>query len=158
MINITIDSKPMSVEEGATVLEACKTAGINIPTLCYLEKIQAIGACRVCLVEIEGVKDLVASCVMPVSDGMKIQTNNRRVREARKVVVELLLSEHEGDCKTCDRNEDCELQSIARDLGIRELRYEGENVMRVKRRRAVRMKAPPHWCATAPNASPAAGV
>jgi iron-only hydrogenase group A len=130
MINITIDNKPLSVEEGTTVLEACKQAGINIPTLCYLEKIQAIGACRVCLVEIEGVKDLVASCVMPVSEEMKIHTNNRRVREARKVVVELLLSEHEGDCQVCDRNEDCELQSIARDLGIRELRYEGEKAPR----------------------------
>jgi NADP-reducing hydrogenase subunit HndD len=132
MIDITIDRKPFSVEEGTTVLEACKQAGINIPTLCYLEKIQAIGACRVCLVEIEGVKDLVASCVMPVSDEMKIHTNNRRVREARKVVIELLLSEHEGDCQICDRNEDCELQSIARDLGIRELRYEGEKAPRCK--------------------------
>ena len=126
MINITIDGKSYSVEEETSVLEACKTAGIKIPTLCYLEKIQAIGACRVCLVEIEGVHDLVASCVMPVSEEMKIHTNNRRVREARKVVVELLLSEHEGDCQTCDRNEDCELQSIAHDLGIREIRYEGE--------------------------------
>jgi iron-only hydrogenase group A len=130
MIEITIDNKPFTVEEGTTVLEACKQADINIPTLCYLEKVQAIGACRVCLVEIENVKDLVASCVMPATGGMKIHTNNRRVREARKVVVELLLSEHEGDCKTCDRNEDCELQSIARDLGIRELRYEGEKAPR----------------------------
>jgi iron-only hydrogenase group A len=130
MINLTIDNTPLTVEQGTSVLEACKQAGINIPTLCYLEKIQAIGACRVCLVEIEGIKDLVASCVMPVSDGMEIQTNNRRVREARKVVVELLLSEHEGDCQTCDRNEDCELQSLAHDLGIRRLRYEGEKAPR----------------------------
>jgi iron-only hydrogenase group A len=130
MINLTIDNTPIEVEKGTSVLEACKQAGINIPTLCYLEKIQAIGACRVCLVEIEGVKDLVASCVMPVSEGMNIQTNNRRVREARRVVVELLLSEHEGDCQTCDRNEDCELQSIAHDLGIRRLRYEGEKARR----------------------------
>ncbi|MDF7823071.1 NADH-dependent [FeFe] hydrogenase, group A6 [Pontiellaceae bacterium B12227] len=130
MINITIDEKIYSVEEETSVLEACKTAGIKIPTLCYLEKIQAIGACRVCLVEIEGVHDLVASCVMPVSEDMKIHTNNRRVREARKVVVELLLSEHEGDCQTCDRNEDCELQSIAHDLGIREIRYQGEKAPR----------------------------
>ena len=92
MIDITIDGNAYLIEEGTTVLEACKQAGINIPTLCYLEKIQAIGACRVCLVEIEGVKDLVASCVMPVSEGMVIHSNNRRIREARKVVVELLLS------------------------------------------------------------------
>ena len=130
MIDITIDRKPFSVQEGTTVLEACKQAGINIPTLCYLEKIQAIGACRVCLVEIEGVKDLVASCVMPVSDEMKIHTNNRRVREARKVVAELLLSEHEGECQVCDRNEDCELQNISHDLGITKLRYEGAKAPR----------------------------
>ncbi len=130
MINCTIDNSPFEVAEGTTVLEACKQAGINIPTLCYLEKIQAIGACRVCLVEVEGVHDLVASCVLPVSDGMNVSTNNRRVREARKVVVELLLSEHEGDCQVCDRNEDCELQSIAHDLGITELRYEGEKAPR----------------------------
>jgi len=130
MINLIIDNTPFRVNEGTTVLEACRQAGINIPTLCYLEKIQAIGACRVCLVEIEGIKDLVASCVMPVSEEMKIHTNNRRVREARKVVVELLLSEHEGDCKTCDRNEDCELQNISHDLGITKLRYEGEKAPR----------------------------
>jgi iron-only hydrogenase group A len=130
MINLTIDNKPFAVEKGTTVLKACRLAGINIPTLCYLEKIQAIGACRVCLVEIDGIKDLVASCVMPVAEEMKVHTNNRRVREARKVVVELLLSEHEGDCKVCDRNEDCELQNIARDLGITKLRYEGEKAPR----------------------------
>ncbi len=130
MINLSIDNKPFSVEEGTTVLKACQLAGINIPTLCYLEKIQEIGACRVCLVEIEGHKDLAASCVMPVSEEMKVHTNNRRVREARKVVVELLLSEHEGDCKTCDRNEDCELQNISHDLGITKLRYEGEKAPR----------------------------
>ena len=132
MINLTIDNKAISVEEGTTVLEACKQAGIKIPTLCYMEKIQAIGACRVCLVEIEGVKDLVASCVMPAAEKMVIHTNNRRVREARKVVVELLLSEHEGDCQTCGRNEDCELQNIAHDMGIRTLRYEGEKAKRCK--------------------------
>jgi iron-only hydrogenase group A len=130
MINLTIDKSPFEVAEGTTVLEACKQAGINIPTLCYLEKIQTIGACRVCLVEIEGIHDLVASCVMPVSEGMNVSTNNRRVREARKVVVELLLSEHDGDCQVCDRNEDCELQNIAHDLGITKLRYEGEKAPR----------------------------
>jgi iron-only hydrogenase group A len=130
MINLTIDKSPFEVAEGTTVLEACKQAGINIPTLCYLEKIQTIGACRVCLVEIEGIHDLVASCVMPVSEGMNVSTNNRRVREARKVVVELLLSEHDGDCQVCDRNEDCELQNIAHDLGITRLRYEGEKAPR----------------------------
>jgi iron-only hydrogenase group A len=130
MINLTIDKKPLQVEEGLTVLEACRQAGIKVPTLCYLKGVQAIGACRVCLVEIEGVNDLVASCVLPVSEGMVVHSNNRRVRDARKLVVELLLSEHEGECQTCDRNEDCELQSLAHDMGIRELRYEGEKAPR----------------------------
>ncbi len=130
MINLTIDNNAISVKEGTTVLEACKQIGISIPTLCYLEKVQAIGACRVCLVEVDGVKDLVASCVMPVSEKMVVHTNNRRVREARKVVVELLLSEHEGDCQTCERNEDCELQNIAHDLGIRKLHYPGAKATR----------------------------
>jgi iron-only hydrogenase group A len=132
MINLTIDHMPLEVEEGTTVLEACRQAGINVPTLCYLEKVQAIGACRVCLVEIEGVNDLVASCVLPAAEGMVVHSSNRRVREARKLVVELLLSEHEGDCQTCDRNEDCELQNLAHDLGIRELRYEGEKAPRTQ--------------------------
>lgn len=132
MLNLTIDHVPVEVAEGTTVLEACKQAGITIPTLCYLEKIQAIGACRVCLVEIEGVPDLVASCVMPVSNGMNVLTNTRRVRDSRKLVVELLLSEHNGDCQVCDRNEDCELQNLAHDLGIRELRYQGEKASRHK--------------------------
>jgi len=130
MINLTINNTPLQVEEGSTVLEACRQVGINIPTLCYLEGVQAIGACRVCLVEVEGVQDLVASCVLPATEGMNVSTNNSRVREARKVVVELLLSEHDGDCQTCDRNEDCELQSLAHDMGIRELRYEGEKAPR----------------------------
>ncbi len=132
MINLTIDNMPLEVAEGTTVLEACRQAGINVPTLCYLEKVQAIGACRVCLVEIEGVNDLVASCVLPVSEGMVVHSSNRRVREARKLVVELLLSEHEGDCQTCDRNEDCELQNLAHAMGIRELRYEGEKAPRTQ--------------------------
>ena len=132
MIHLTIDNMSVEVHDGLTVLEACKQKGIKIPTLCYLEKIQAIGACRICLVEVEGVKDLVASCVLPAADGMKISTHTHRVREARKVVMELLLSEHDGECQTCERNEDCELQSIANDLGIRELRYEGEKAPRCR--------------------------
>jgi len=87
---------------------------------------QAIGACRVCLVEVEGAKNLVASCVTPVSEGMKVNTKSRRVRNARRTIVELLLSDHEGDCQTCDRNGSCELQSLAEELGIREVHHQGE--------------------------------
>ncbi len=125
MPNLTIDNIPVEVANGATILDAAKKSGIRIPTLCYLEGVQAVGACRVCLVEVEGAKTLVASCVMPASEGMKVLTNTKRVRDARRMVVELLLSDHEGDCQTCDRNDDCELQSVARELGIRKVTYEG---------------------------------
>ena len=126
MPTVTIDNVTVDAPQGATVLEAAKLAGINIPTLCYLKDVQAIGACRVCMVEVEGARTLLASCVTPVNDGMTIHTNSKKAREGRRAVVELLLSDHEGDCQTCDRNEDCELQSLARSLGIREITYPGE--------------------------------
>jgi NADP-reducing hydrogenase subunit HndD len=128
---ITIDNKRIEVPEGTTLLEAARQAGINIPTLCYLEGVQAIGACRVCLVEVEGAKTLMASCVTPAADGMEVRTNSRKVREARRTVVELLLSDHEGDCQLCDRNGDCELQSLARDLGIRDIEFQGAKSRRL---------------------------
>jgi iron-only hydrogenase group A len=126
MIKLTINNIPVEVPEGTTILNAARKAGIRIPTLCYVEGLQAIGACRVCIVEIEGVYALAASCSMPVSKGMKVLTNSRRVREARRMVVELLLSEHNGECQTCDRREDCELQSLAAELGIRSISFQGE--------------------------------
>jgi NADP-reducing hydrogenase subunit HndD len=126
MVKLTINNKPVEVPEGTSVLEAARGAGIRIPTLCYLENVQAIGACRVCLVEIEKAKTLVASCVMPVAEGMVVHTNSKRVRDARRAVVELLLSEHAGNCQTCDRNNDCELQTVAFELGIKEITYEGK--------------------------------
>jgi iron-only hydrogenase group A len=126
MITLTINNCPVTVNEGATILDAAKAAGIRIPTLCHFEGKPAQGACRVCLVEIKGAKTLSASCATPVANGMEIFTNTRRVREARRTVVELMLSEHDGNCQTCNRNDDCELQSIAREMGISEVRYEGE--------------------------------
>jgi NADP-reducing hydrogenase subunit HndD len=126
MINVTINNVPVTVPDQATILAAAKQAGITIPTLCFLQGYEAIGACRICVVEVEGAKALVASCSVPVTEGMKIHTNTRRVREARRTVMELLLSEHDGDCQTCERNEDCELQKIASDLGIQTVRYAGE--------------------------------
>jgi NADP-reducing hydrogenase subunit HndD len=128
---LTIDDKNVEVANGATILDAAKAAGVQIPTLCYLEKVQAIGACRVCLVEVEGAKTLIASCVAPAGEGMKVRTNSKRVREARRTVVELLLSDHAGDCQLCDRNGDCELQALARDLGIREVTYAGAKSRRL---------------------------
>lgn len=126
MINLTINNIPVKAPEGTTILTAAKKAGIRIPTLCFIEGLQTIGACRVCVVEVEGARNLIASCSMPVGKDMKVLTNTRRVREARRTVVELLLSEHNGDCQTCDRNEDCELQGLAAELGIREVSYDGE--------------------------------
>ncbi|OGV62539.1 MAG: ferredoxin [Lentisphaerae bacterium RIFOXYC12_FULL_60_16] len=125
MPKLMIDDKEVIVADGSTVLEAARQSGIHIPTLCYLENIQAIGACRVCLVEVEGAKTLVTSCTMPATENMKVFTRTKRVREARRMVVELLLSEHDGNCQTCDRNNDCELQALANELGIRDLPYEG---------------------------------
>jgi iron-only hydrogenase group A len=130
MIQLTINSVPVEVSEGTSILSAAKQIGVRIPTLCHVEGLQAIGACRVCIVEVEGARNLVASCSMPAGQGMKVSTNTRKVREARRAVVELLLSEHNGECQTCDRNEDCELQALAADLGIREISYSGEKTKR----------------------------
>ncbi len=131
MPKLTIDGIPVEVPDGTTILQAAKQVGIKIPTLCYLEEVQEIGACRVCVVEVEGARTLIASCVAPVTEGMKVHTKSKRAREARKTVVELLLSDHDGDCQICVRNEDCELQELARTLGIKEVRYEGEKSKRI---------------------------
>ncbi len=125
MPSLTIDNKRVQAAEGTSLLEAARQAGVHVPTLCYLEKVQAIGACRVCLVEVEGAKTLAASCVTPAGEGMKVHTNSKRVRDARRNVVELILSDHDGDCQLCSRSGDCELQSVARELGIREITYAG---------------------------------
>ena len=92
-----------------------------MPTLCYLKGVQSIGACRVCLVEIEGARTLVASCSQPAADGMVVKTSTPRVRRARKTVLELLLSEHDGNCQTCTRSDDCELRQLALEMGIFEI-------------------------------------
>jgi NADP-reducing hydrogenase subunit HndD len=125
MVNLTINGSPVQAPDGATVLDAARAAGVNIPTLCHLEHVQSIGACRVCMVEVEGARALVPSCVAPATEGMAVRTNTKRVRDARRTVVELLMSDHPADCKTCDRNDDCEFQALARDLGIREPRWQG---------------------------------
>ncbi len=126
MVKVYINNQEVQVPEDTLVLDAAKKAGVKIPTLCHMPGSEPKGACRVCLVEVEGARSLAASCSMPVFEGMKVFTNNKHVREARRTVVELLLSEHDGECPTCDRNDDCELQQIAREMGIKEIRYEGE--------------------------------
>ena len=126
MVSIYLNNIKHDVPEGTTVLAAAREAGIRIPTLCNLEGKEAKGACRVCLVEVEGAKSLVAACATPVSQEMKIHTSSKRVRDARKTVLELLLSEHDGDCTVCLRNEDCELKSLALEMGISDVHYEGQ--------------------------------
>ena len=125
MIHLTINGKAIEIAEGSTILQAAKSAGIQIPTLCFLEKREPLGACRVCLVEVEGARTLVAACSTPCTEGQVVHVNSPKARAARKQVVELLLSEHDGDCQTCERNEDCELRKLASDMGIRTVTYGG---------------------------------
>ena len=131
MIKLTIDQSEVVVPEGTSVLNAAIQAGIRIPSLCHLEGVHVSGGCRVCLVEVEGAKALQASCYMPVSEGLKIRTNTPKVRAARRTVMELLLSDHEGDCQTCVRSHDCEFLAVARDLDIRELHFTGAKHHRI---------------------------
>jgi NADP-reducing hydrogenase subunit HndD len=125
-IKVTVDNIPVEVPNGSTVLEAARKAGIYVPTLCHVDGHKPLGACRVCLVEVEGGRGLQASCALPATDGMVVRTNTKRVHDARKTVVELMLSAHAQDCNTCFRNLNCELQQIAKRLGIQENRFMGE--------------------------------
>lgn len=127
-VRVTIDGITVEVPSHYTVLEAAKEAGIDIPTLCYLKEINQIGACRICLVEIEGVRNLQTSCTYPVFDGMKVYTNTPKIREARRLNLELILSNHDRNCLTCVRSTNCELQALAKRLGVEEIRFEGENI------------------------------
>jgi len=124
MVTLTIDGKEIKVPMGSTILEAAKEAGIKIPTLCYLKDINEIGACRMCVVDV-GARSLQASCVYPVSDGLKVITNSPEVREARRVTLELILSNHEKKCLSCVRSENCELQKLAKDLNVNDTHFEG---------------------------------
>jgi NADH dehydrogenase/NADH:ubiquinone oxidoreductase subunit G len=126
MITLSINNVPVEMPEGTSLLGAARRAGIRIPTLCHVEGLQTIDACRVCVVEVEGARNLCASCAMPAEAGMKVFTNTARVRRARRTVVELLLSEHNGECQTCDRSEDCELAALAAELGVRDISFPGE--------------------------------
>jgi iron-only hydrogenase group A len=122
-MKITINHQPIEVDEGMTIWQACHDAGINIPSLCYFKDISANASCGVCVVEVKGVKTLLRSCITEVTEGMEIITDSPRVREARKVNVELLLANHPEDCLQCDRNLNCELQQLAFNLGINEKRF-----------------------------------
>ncbi len=118
MVNLVINSKHISVEEGSTILKAANANGIHIPTLCYLKDINEIGACRICVVEVKGVDRLTAACNTPVEEGMIVYTHSPKVMMARKVTLEIILSEHNYTCPTCTRSGNCELQFLSEEFGL----------------------------------------
>ncbi len=120
MINLKINGMPVSVPEGSTILQAAKAANIRIPTLCYLKDVQCVGSCRMCLVEATGARGLVAACVYPVSEGMEVRTNTPKVRQSRKMTLELILSTHKKKCLSCVRSMNCELQKLALEYNAEE--------------------------------------
>ncbi len=125
-VELIIDNTTVSVPEGSTIMEAAETLGIKIPRLCYHPDLSLEGACRVCIVEVEGVENFLPSCATAVRDGMKIKTNSPQIREARRDLVELILDNHPKECQTCDRDANCELQNLAYAMGVRERLFEGK--------------------------------
>ena len=125
-IKLTINNRQVEAYEGKTILEVARENGIHIPTLCYLKDYTGTGACRVCQVEVEGVRNLCAACVYPVREGMVVKTNSMRALDARRRVVELIVSNHSKDCLSCIRNTNCELQRLCQELGVREDAFNGE--------------------------------
>ena len=133
MVKITVDGKEIQAEASDTIRSAAKKAGVKIPALCYLKDQTPQGACRICLVEVEGARGLMASCTTPVTEGMVVNTRSENVIEARKFVVELLLSEGDHDCITCEANGECKLQKLAYDYGVNntDMKYKGEKSEKV---------------------------
>ena len=125
LVKLNIDGIDVEVPKGTTVLQAAKQINIDIPTLCYLKEINAIGDCRICIVEIEGRRGFVASCIQQAEEGMKVHTNTKSVIEARKIILDLILSNHNRDCLTCVRNGNCELQTLAMKFNVKDIKYEG---------------------------------
>ncbi|HHW45841.1 MAG TPA: 2Fe-2S iron-sulfur cluster binding domain-containing protein [Clostridiales bacterium] len=126
MVNLKINGIPVTVPENYTILEAAREIGIEIPTLCYMWKMNEIGACRICVVEVKGARSLVASCVYPVSEGMEVQTNTLKIQKARKTTLELILSNHDKNCLSCVRSGSCELQKLCHDFGVDSARFDGD--------------------------------
>lgn len=123
MLNITVNNQKLEAMEGETIVSACRRNGIHVPTLCEVKGLPPVGACRICIVEVEGMPNLVTSCSVPVTEGMKILTHSPRVLDARKTIVELLLADHPDDCLYCSKSGSCELQTLAESLMIRKRRY-----------------------------------
>lgn len=126
MVNLTIDNQEVSVKEGTTIMAAAEGIGISIPKLCFLKEINEIGACRVCVVEVEGKDRLITACNNQVEEGMVVYTNSAKVRKNRKTNVKLILSQHDGNCSSCARNQNCALQTVAKDLNIQIIPYKKE--------------------------------
>ncbi|GAB1442078.1 hypothetical protein MASR2M39_09130 [Ignavibacteriales bacterium] len=126
MVELTINNLKVKAEEGMSILEAAKSVGITVPTLCYMKNLFPTGACRMCVVEVTGQRNLLPSCAFPVAEGMVVETNSPRVRRARKTIVELLVENHPQDCLICVRNKNCELQDLAERYAVREHRFPGE--------------------------------
>ncbi|MCC8081274.1 MAG: (2Fe-2S)-binding protein, partial [Lachnospiraceae bacterium] len=126
MINVTINGINVTVEEGTTILQAAESVGIEIPTLCYIKELDPEASCRMCLVEIEGNPKLATACSFPVAEGNVIYTESERVVEARRSVLDLLLSNHRTDCFTCTKNGACKLQDLCRKYGVEQTSYPGE--------------------------------
>jgi len=124
-ITFKINGQEITVPEGTTILEAARMKNIDIPTLCYLKGINEIGACRMCLVEIAGARALQAACVYPVANGIEVLTNSPKVQKARKVNLSLILSDHNRECTTCVRSENCELQALSKELDVDDIPYQG---------------------------------
>ena len=128
IINLKIDGIDVQVPEGTTILNAARKVNINIPTICFLKEINEIGDCRMCLVEIEGRKGFVASCMQKAEEGMVVRTNTGSIMEARRIMLDLILSNHKRNCLTCTRNGNCELQALAEQYNITEIEYDGEQL------------------------------
>jgi len=126
MVNLTINGRNVEVEEGTTILEAAKKINIDIPTLCFLKDVNEIGDCRMCVVEVEGRRGFATSCIQKVEEGMVVKTNTPAVIEARRIVLDLILSNHDRECLTCTRNGTCELQKLAQEFYVDEIKYQGE--------------------------------
>lgn len=122
-VKLKINNIEVEAPAGSTIIEAARLAGVRIPSLCYLRGLNEIGACRICMVQVKGAKTMVASCVYPVSEGMEVITDSPELRKARKTTLELILSNHRMECLTCHRNQNCELQDLAREFGIEEVRF-----------------------------------
>lgn len=126
MVRLNINGKNISADEKMTILEAAKANNILIPSFCHMTGVNNYGSCRICVVEVEGAKNLLASCITPVREGMVVRTNTPKVRKTRKLIYELMLSDHPKDCLNCERNQSCELQKLGELLGVTQSRFEGE--------------------------------